>query len=128
MYVKECSNLRGGVVVADVALPGVWREEQPPRHPVGQHAHVLGFLLVGGVEVEQHSLLLHRHQALVKPRPLGGSLTGLAGLDEVLAPDCHLEAAVDDLTSCPEVLQDLGVVLPSWRGQGGQEDALKYQN
>ena len=115
-------------MVADIALPGVGRQEQPASHPVRQDTNILGLLLVRGVEVEQHSLLLHRHQALIKPRPLGGGLTGLAGLDEVLASDCHLEAAVDDLTSCPEVLQDLGVILPSWRGQGGQEDALKYQN
>ena len=33
----ECSDLRGGVVVADVALPGVGGQEESPRHPVGQH-------------------------------------------------------------------------------------------
>ena len=121
-------DLGSGVVVADIALPGVGGEEQPARHPVGQHSDVLGLLLIRGVEVEQHSLLLHRHQALIKPGTLRGALTGLSGLDEVFTSDRHLEAAVDDLTSCPEVLQDLGVVFPSWRGQGGQEDALKYQN
>ena len=71
-------DLGSGVVVADVALPGVGREEEPAGHPVRQDAHVLGLLLVRGVEMEQHSLLLHRHQALVEPRPLCGRLTGLA--------------------------------------------------
>jgi len=30
------SYLRRGVMVADVALPWVWREEEPPSHPVGE--------------------------------------------------------------------------------------------
>ena len=100
-------------MVADIALPGVGGQEQPACHPVRQHSNILGLLLVRGVEMEQHSLLLHRHQALVKPRPLSGALTGLSGLDEVFTSDRHLEAAVDDLTSRPEVLQNLSVIFPS---------------
>ena len=30
-------DLGSGVVVADIALPRVGGQEQPPRHPVGQH-------------------------------------------------------------------------------------------
>ena len=125
-------DLGGGVMVADVALPGVGGEEEPASHPVGQDSDSLlvrgpRVLLLSRVEVEQHPLLLHCHQALVQPGTVGPRV-GLPPLHQVLAPDGHLEAAVDDLTSCPEVLQDLSVILPSWRGQGGQEDALKYQN
>ena len=106
-------DLRGGVVVADVALPGVGGEKQPPRHPVRQNTHVLGLLLIRGVEVEQHALLLHGHQALIEPGPLCPGLTGgLPGLDEVLASDRHLEGAVDDLAGRPEVLQDRRVIFP----------------
>ena len=62
-------------------------------------------LILRGTVMEQHSLLLDSHQALVEPRP-GHWLSLVPGLDTVLAPDGHLEAAVDDLTGCPEVVQD----------------------
>ena len=100
-------DLGSGVVVTHVTLSRVGRQEQSARHPVRQHAHGLpggpGLLLVCGVEVEQHPLLLHSHQALVQPGTVGGGRAGLPGLDKVFAPDRHLEAAVDDLTSGAEV-------------------------
>ena len=86
-------------MVADVALPGVGGEEQPPSHPVGQHWQLLlrALFVFIGTEVEQHALLFHSNQAFVEPGPLSRSLSPLPPLHQVLAPDGHLEAAVDDL-------------------------------
>ena len=71
-------DLRSRVVVADIALPGVGRQEQSASHPVRQHTNVLGLLLVRGVEMEQHALLLHSHQAFIEPGSLSCALTRLS--------------------------------------------------
>ena len=68
-------------------------------------AAVQRILIIRWTVVEQHPLLLDSHQALVEPRPCH-CMSLVPGLDTVLAPDGHLEAAVDDLTGCPEVVQD----------------------
>ena len=57
--------------------------------------------------MEEHALLLDCHQALVEPGPVAGLLGG--GLDQLLAADGHLEAAVDDLTRRSEVVKHRGV-------------------
>ena len=88
-------------MVADITLPGVGRQEQPASNPVRQDTNILGLLLVRGVEMEQHPLLLHSHQAFIQPGPLCSGLTRLSGLDKILASDRHLETAVDDLTCRP---------------------------
>ena len=84
--------------------------------------------------MEQHPLLLDRNQAFIEPGPLWRlGLALLPGLDKILAPakqnahdgyvsgelthkilpNCHLKAAVDNLASSPEVLQNR-VVVP-WK-------------
>ena len=59
--------------------------------------------------MEEHALLLDCHQALVEPGPVAGLLGGGGGLDQLLAADGHLEAAVDDLTRRAEVVKHRGV-------------------
>ena len=71
-------DLRSRVVVANVTLSRVRREKEAASHPVRQPSHPLPgpstrLLVVSWVEMEQHSLLLHSHQALVQPGTVGGS-------------------------------------------------------
>ena len=75
---KLYDDLRSRVVVANVTLSRVRREKEAASHPVRQHSHPLPgpstrLLVVSWVEMEQHSLLLHSHQALVQPGTVGGS-------------------------------------------------------